>query len=362
MVPQAIYSSAGDPVGTTLCKEMPFIADQLRDSVFYLYDSEIAARDNEPYGGTGFFLSYTTEADNRYIYAVTNRHVIEGIDGPDTVIRVNTVNGDIGTISVPKSAWLEHPFGADVSVVALSNLSQDLYFTLPEAADLLTRERLSEIIRVGEDVYMLGRFIKHPGGKKIKPTARSGIISLLPDADALINYKGAPQPQEAFLIEMRSLSGFSGSPVFYNLSAAEFINHLRIAMQTVYNVDVPIDTRYIDNPRLFMTILGIDAGSFYTQEQIEVFSNGARVKAVDYQSNVHAGFAIVIPGWTVMETLDRKELKDARMMADVKQREQGGVGDAAKRTTASLDKNEFLDALKQASRRISESDSKTKET
>lgn len=359
-----IYSIEGKLVASALCKKMPFIADQLRDCVFFLYDSEIGARGNEPCGGTGFFVSYPTPNFN-HAYAVTNRHVIENLDGNQTAIRVNTVSGDVGTICLPKKAWLKHPKDADVMVAALDNLDPNLHFTLLETRDLLTREKLAEVIRVGEDVYMLGRFIKHSGKRTMQPTARSGMISLNPDSGSPINYSGAPCPQEAFLLEMRSLSGFSGSPVFHNLHAGEFINHLKIAMEVVYGVEVPPDTRYVDRPELFMTVLGIDAGSFYTQEDIEILSNGNPVNAVDYKSNVHSGFAIVIPGWAIMETLDRDEFAKAREAKEQKAREgqqkSGGVGDVAKRPP-SLTSDSFLENLRRASRPLSELDQEKKET
>jgi len=64
-----------------------------------------------------------------------------------------------------------------------------------------------KIIGVGDEVLMLGRFINREGLQKNSPTARFGHISQMP---------GDPidAQEEAFLCEVRSIGGYSGSPVF----------------------------------------------------------------------------------------------------------------------------------------------------
>ena len=243
---------------------MPFIAQQIRHSIFYLFDSEQAAMENSRDGGSGFFVFTRTSSGHPVFYAVTNTHVIK--DG-FSVIRVNTGDGKFGTIT--PTEWLSHPDGADVSVAIVENYDRNLGFSgLP--AEWLLPERLLnfEVVHLGADVYMVGRFVLRAGTNTNEPVARSGILSAFPDRANTIKLNGVEKPQEAFLMEMRSLSGFSGSPTFYNLSVREFIGHLKIAMDVVYNVQVPGNTRYAERPELGVYILGIDAGAFSMYEDV----------------------------------------------------------------------------------------------
>src|SRR6266849_6080342 len=87
-VKETIVKTSKDGYVVTLRKQMStFFTDELRDSVFYLYESEDAAMASEEYGATGFFVSVSSSSRSPHIYAVTNAHVIA--DG-FPVIRVNT--------------------------------------------------------------------------------------------------------------------------------------------------------------------------------------------------------------------------------------------------------------------------------
>jgi hypothetical protein len=63
----------------------------------------------------------------------------------------------------------------------------------------------------GEEIVMLGRFLGYDRTDENKPAARFGHLAMAPTVP--INHPwGFTQP--SFLIECRSVSGFSGSPVF----------------------------------------------------------------------------------------------------------------------------------------------------
>lgn len=65
----------------------------------------------------------------------------------------------------------------------------------------------------GDDVARLGRFITHDGRQRNKPLARFGNIAMMHDNAEPIEI--APgRHQVGLLVECRSLSAFSGSPVF----------------------------------------------------------------------------------------------------------------------------------------------------
>jgi hypothetical protein len=63
----------------------------------------------------------------------------------------------------------------------------------------------------GDEVYFMGRFIAHDGKQRNTPIVRFGSIAMMPREP--VHQTQRAFDQESFLIEARSLSGFSGSPV-----------------------------------------------------------------------------------------------------------------------------------------------------
>src|SRR5262249_47649124 len=65
----------------------------------------------------------------------------------------------------------------------------------------------------GDEVFMIGRYVDHDQKQCNQPSARFGNISVM-DPDPL-PHRGLPKgTQESVLAEVRSIVGYSGSPVF----------------------------------------------------------------------------------------------------------------------------------------------------
>ncbi len=227
---------------------MPLIDAILPRCIFYLYQNETAARNREQVGGTGFFVGVESKKGNKFFYAVTNRHVIDDGDGHSApVISFNSeVEGVPEIIPYTKKNWFHHLSGADVSIALIDTQTTNYNFSAIPVRWFATKEIFDPadpVFLLGEDVYMVGRFIMREGKTANMPTARSGIISALPDEKEKIPLFGQ-QPQEAFLIEMRSLAGYSGSPVMCNLRSAEFMNNLMVSMSVIYQKEVPDGSRF----------------------------------------------------------------------------------------------------------------------
>jgi hypothetical protein len=62
----------------------------------------------------------------------------------------------------------------------------------------------------GDDVFFVGRFIGHDGRQQNAPTVRFGHLALMPSRIRAPSGRVA----ESFLVEGRSLPGYSGAPVF----------------------------------------------------------------------------------------------------------------------------------------------------
>ncbi len=357
--PAVVYTGTGGQVAV-LRKKMPIIAETLKAAVFYLYPTEDAARNSERSGGTGFFVFVTSPTTGKkYYYAVTNRHVIE--KGLSPVIRVNTFDGKFDTINLTIYDWQYHPNGADVAVAFIEDDgdNQHIYVAMPTTW-FVTQEVIQTAgIYLGNDVYMLGRFIHHAGRTFNMPSARSGIISAMPHPSELIPIKDGC-PQEAYLVEMRSLSGYSGSPTFHNLKAAEFIIPFKFFMETIYNIEVPEDTRLRDEGD-YVWVLGIDAGNFPIYEDVIEIANGNENKT-PYKAINHSGFSVVIPAWKIQETLDRENFVTEREKKDKQSEHMEGVARTDSSDAPAFTRHSFEEALKQSSQRIASSETETTET
>jgi len=69
---------------------MPRIPDCIADSAIYLYASERAAKEGQNAGGSGFLVNVPSVPGMGHLYAVTNRHLVDGSeDGKFWTIRVS---------------------------------------------------------------------------------------------------------------------------------------------------------------------------------------------------------------------------------------------------------------------------------
>lgn len=76
-------------------------------------------------------------------------------------------------------------------------------------------------IGIGDEVFMTGLFTNHSGKEKNIPIVRIGNIAAMPDEPIRSADFGN---LHAYLVELRSLGGLSGSPVFVYLTPSRIIN------------------------------------------------------------------------------------------------------------------------------------------
>ena len=288
-----VLSSAGTPYFRGINIGMPRIHDSALDCVFYLYKTRDDAIKGTDHGGTGFFVSVPSERFPHigYVYAVTNKHV--AIDKGFSAIRINKIDGSVDCFDTDPVQW-ESLANLDIAVYSAFSLNSEIhkYSHIPTSFFATDELVLKESIGIGDDAFMIGRFINHDGKLVNLAAARFGNISVMP---TIINYAG--YANESYCIDLHSRPGFSGSPVFvYRLPGADFEaneKHGRMVLESS-----------------FLYFLGIHWGQF--PEDWEIKENIVPTKYVRGVS----GMTMVIPAQKILDLLNVEKLKMRRTVDD----------------------------------------------
>ena len=209
------------------------INDSFLDCVVYVYPSEDTAQSGRFSGGTGFLVripsmgpreSFTYLDSPHFHYVVTSKHILESVPGKDVFIRLNNQQGQFEVKRIPKRSW-ESSEDDDLAAAFVEFDANHFRFLAIDRDRFLPPRYVSWLnFGIGDFVFLVGRFVNVEGIQKNKPCVRIGNISMMPDESALISIRGVDRP--AFLVEMRTRSGFSGSPVFLKIpELADFQHH-----------------------------------------------------------------------------------------------------------------------------------------
>jgi len=270
---------------------MPAIPDEALDCVVYLYPDAEAADRGMRGGGSGCIVSLPKFEDGlSFAYIITNSHVIR--EGKSGVVRVNTRDGNTLSILSKAEHWHHHSSGDDLAALSI-NLEYDLanIKAIPDSW-FITQEAIQKYrIGPGDDIFMPGRFVNHEGKQRNLPAVRFGNLSMLPHEPIRT---GRGLLQECFLIECRSLPGYSGSPVF------------------LFSM-LPTPVRQAPPPPM---LLGIDFGHIQDALPIlnrEELKQGRKVP-IDkcWAVEANTGMSCVVPAWKIKELLFSDELINIR--------------------------------------------------
>ena len=161
------------------------------------------------------------------------------------------------------------------------------------------------IVNVGDEVYLIGQFINHEGKAKNTPSARFGNISMMPGEPIYIDAE--TRPQESFAVELRSMCGYSGSPVFVHANTAR--NYRPSAMAPD-------------------ALLGIHWGNISEPWHVEtkILKQAARTGLAPDVSEVdlvyaNTGMNGVVPAWRLMELIDMPKIKEVREREEASEKE-----------------------------------------
>jgi hypothetical protein len=151
---------------------------------------------------------------------------------------------------------------------------------------------LSEGVGLGDDVFVAGLFSRRMGKARNIPIVRVGNIAALPEEPI----ETAMGLQEAYLIELLSIGGLSGSPVFTYLGGIRRESAEAGAEDLHYRAGA-------------IHLLGLVHGHWNAalQDRVDVATD-----ALDGGERVNMGIAIVVPITRVLEILSYPKLRAAR--------------------------------------------------
>jgi hypothetical protein len=197
------------------------VPDNIIDCVCFLCiktnDNDV---DNYIVGGTAFFVSIPSETDPDigYVYLVTARHCVDAAkQAGNLYIRVNLKGGGAVYVKGDPYAFESAPDddAADVAF-ALAAPPTAAFNYLPIPSELIATDDLikDKQIGLGEEVVAVGLHASRFGIGRNLPIMRKGIISCMPYEDEPLQDEASGLFYTAYLAELRSIGGMSGSPVF----------------------------------------------------------------------------------------------------------------------------------------------------
>jgi len=306
---------------------MPRIEDRLLKSVIYLYKSKDDAESGAP-GGSGCLVGEPCAIPEAvFLFAVTNAHVAELCPVIRTAGLVNK-----RVVVRKESDWYRHRDQDDVVVTPIGFAPKDArdfyldyvprnWFVTPEnfihaSHDVsdpqtgrlpLTRlfeqpeydwdyQPLGWPFGPGEEVVMLGRFLGYDGTDENKPAARFGHLAM-----------ATPVPiehpwgftQASFLIECRSVSGFSGSPIFiYRVQTTLAAGLVAIGSDRGGKVALP---RFLGIDWANLDRVGLNEYAIDWAESESVASFPRR-----------SGMMVAVPAWRIAELLDSEVVQTVK--------------------------------------------------
>ena len=248
--------------------------------------------------GTAFFVMYPDTRggpDFGFVYLVTAKHVLKDADGTflkQVKVRVNLKDEKgvdfIPNIPVADSSgnllWFHDTNDAvDVAAVGLLPDREKVEFkAIPIAWFVDDATVASQKVSEGDALYFIGLMTQYYGERKNYPVVRRGTLALMTD-EQIETPTGL---QNAFIAELASWPGNSGSPVFLNLSG---LRQGGLALGTN------------------LKFLGILSGSFINRFR------GTTVEATVVEGNdFNTGISFIVPAARVKSVLDSGAAKANR--------------------------------------------------
>jgi hypothetical protein len=274
----------------------------------FIYKTVEHANEGASSGGSGFLVGIPLETNKEktQVYVVTCRHVLEGMRNP--VIRLNLFPGQTKPpMETNRLRWIDHPDHDDLSVYPLPiDFQEDAEYDLTWVAlnEFVDFNR-STVVFPGDEVFMVGRFISHEGKQQNAPAVRFGNISMMAGQPMKSKFK---DEQQTFLVEHRSLPGYSGSPVFVFLDPSQPRPPMwMVALNRAGKINIETTGPWL---------LGIDWVHIHNYEPVLTERDEKALAEPRRWVKAHTGMAGVIPAWRLHDVLTSPEMQMARNKQD----------------------------------------------
>lgn len=270
------------------------VDDLIRKSVVYVGDANSKVFSPR---GTGF-IAASFIGDRGYQSVVTARHVLEGI-GPDVHLRLNRRDGKAQVIPLEGHAWRNHPSGK-IDLAACATLIPKEEFDIMHIdvdGEMMFTDykKPNSMFGLGDEVIVAGMFQQRLGEARNLPIIRCGTIAAMPEEKIETSYGY----HDAYLIEVRSIDGLSGSPVFASTSLMR-LQDRKIGPSEKINfkfLGVLLGTNEVKNDRDFLKVR--QGGDLNDEEQV-------------VRTMLNTGIGIVAPADLVVETVKHPETERRR--------------------------------------------------
>lgn len=318
------------------------IPDELLKSVCFLCVELKGGKDAGKFQllGTGFFVGIQQEGWD-FCYLFTARHILDEATraGHHTLFaRVNKKNGQVGTINLGTlNNWQYYPdFADDIAVLQFApDIDEFDFGVIPVSMLLSFDDMLNRSIGVGDDLFTVGLFTLHSGKNLNIPIVRTGIISAMPH-EPLLDKSG--REYFAYLAELRSIGGLSGSPVFV------YLDYRRL-----YNPLLQEDKQW----QLFL--LGLVRGHWDLKREFtdnaDTLNNDV-VAGYNKGENLNVGIAVVTPATAILAFLRNERLVKGREDFIKMLKEESQKSKDVNTTNDNFTSDDFQTALKKVSRKV----------
>jgi hypothetical protein len=252
---------------------------------------------------TCFFMS-VIEDNHTFAYAITAGHAIKNLKAETVPIRVQRKPGlSPRVIPTNRFDWIYHPTDDQFVDVALYEIDwrawdsdNDLdIVTLTAPNIIMTREQEEHFgFGLGSEVFIPSGFAGMVGEKRNIPVVRFGHVAAM----ALEPTAGSPR-SPAFLIEMHSLGGMSGSPIMFHTDPSR--RSRRQPLSTDQDSGLRIAPYF-----LIGMLLGAWSGKYIT----DFIATDDTIPPTDVEFN--SGISVALPISQIIEVLNQPILVNRR--------------------------------------------------
>lgn len=223
------------------------------------------------------------------VYAVTAKHTlkkyVEEAASSEAWLRLNKRTGGVERIATQISDWRLHD-EADIAIYLWSQSRDYDIEPFPIRQHLIDDIIEQWGVGPGDEVFLSGLFWQHVGFSKNAPIVRTGNIAAMRGDKIYTTNYGA---MDTYLIEVRSVGGLSGSPVFFNGSG---IRDMSVPAVSIGGraLQGRIERRVIAKGFFLM---GLVHGHYYERaSRTDVF-----------EDVINSGVAIVVPAEKILELI-----------------------------------------------------------